>query len=83
MSFLALLRVVSWYLKVENGGGQAWRSLQSLTLSHPGEGRTALPLAYGWHHFFAKQLEGVHGRLVCHTRFLRSTGHLYSLSATL
>ena len=39
-------------------------SLRSLTLSRVGEGRAALPLADGWHHFFAKQFDGAHGRLV-------------------
>src|SRR5206468_13033020 len=35
-----------------------------------GEGRTALPLADGRHHVFAKQFDGAHGRLVGHARFL-------------
>ena len=32
-------------------------SLWSRILFRAGEGRAALPLADGWHHFFAKQLD--------------------------
>src|SRR5262245_5455094 len=101
MFILVLLRVVSLYLAGREGSHAMFTPSARLRgrrpvpaeplLSVPGEERPALPLADGWHHFFAKRfgrhdndLAGVSSptQSPCAAP-VRSTGHLSSLSATL